>query len=85
MIAGLRGRKRPRSAATTALQRVPTAKEESAVSHYFVRSVLVAVALLSLAGCASDPRYKEGASWVVSQEQERQRLQAMGFPQYSCD
>jgi hypothetical protein len=40
------------------------------------------LALLALAGCASDPRYKQGLGWVVSQEEERQRLQAQGFPQY---
>ena len=47
--------------------------------------LLMTLALLALSGCASDPRYKEGMNWVVSQEQERQRLQAQGFPQYSCD
>ena len=49
------------------------------------RILLLAFALLALAGCASDARYKSGQSWVVQQEQERQRLQAQGFPQYSCD
>ena len=44
--------------------------------------LLTTLALLTLAGCASDPRYKEGLNWVVSQEQERKRLQAQGFPQY---
>jgi len=53
------------------------------VSHFFARILLIALALLAFAGCASDPRYKEGLSWVVWQEQERQRLQAQGFPQYS--
>jgi hypothetical protein len=51
------------------------------------RACLRAVAILALtglalAGCASDPRYQQGLEWVVWQEQERQRLQAMGFPQY---
>jgi hypothetical protein len=43
------------------------------------------LALLALAGCASDPRYKTGQNWVAEQEQERRMLQAQGFPQYSCD
>jgi hypothetical protein len=47
-----------------------------------VPRLLLAVLVLGSAGCASDPRYKEGLNWVVSQEQERQRLQAQGFPQY---
>ena len=52
------------------------------MSHFPSRIVLLVLALLALAGCASDPRYKEGLNWVVSQEEERQRLQAQGFPQY---
>lgn len=48
-----------------------------------LRALLMILAVLAVAGCASDPRYKEGLNWVVSQEQERQRLQAQGFPQYS--
>jgi hypothetical protein len=51
-----------------------------------IRAALAtALAALVLAGCASDPRYNEGVSWVVWQEQERQRLQAQGFPQYNHD
>jgi uncharacterized lipoprotein len=51
-----------------------------------IRAALAAVLVLAaLAGCASDPRYKEGVGWVVWQEQERQRLQAQGFPQYNFD
>lgn len=42
-------------------------------------------AVLILAGCASDPRYKEGLGWVQWQEAERARLQAQGFPQYNFD
>jgi hypothetical protein len=49
----------------------------------FRATLATALAVLVLAGCASDPRYKEGVSWVVWQEQERQRLEAMGFPQYN--
>ena len=45
--------------------------------------VFVALTILALlAGCASDPRYKQGLEWVAWQEQERQRLTAQGFPQY---
>lgn len=36
-----------------------------------------------LAGCASDPRYKQGLEWVQWNEQEKERLNAQGFPQYS--
>jgi hypothetical protein len=57
-------------------------------THRFrsIRAALAAaLAALVLAGCASDPRYNEGVAWVVWQEQERQRLQAQGFPQYNHD
>ena len=60
-------------------------RKESAVPKTLSCILLTTLALLALAGCASDPRNKDGTSWVVSQEQERQRLQAQGFPQYSCD
>jgi hypothetical protein len=40
------------------------------------------LALVVLAGCAADPRYKEGLSWVLYNEAEKARLQAQGFPQY---
>jgi type IV pilus biogenesis protein CpaD/CtpE len=50
-----------------------------------VRIVLAAVAAATLAGCASDPRRAEGLQWVVEQQQERDRLEAQGFPQYSYD
>ena len=39
----------------------------------------------TLAGCASDPRFKEGVSWVTYNEAEKARLQAQGFPQYNLD
>lgn len=51
----------------------------------FLKVILAVVALGALAGCASDPRYKQGVEWVVWQEAERQRLQAAGFPQYNHD
>jgi hypothetical protein len=48
------------------------------------RSFAAAVLLmLGLAGCASDPRYKDGLAWVQWQEAERARLEAQGFPQFS--
>jgi hypothetical protein len=47
------------------------------------RSLLVAIALAVLGGCASDPRYRMGVTWVEEQESERRLLQAQGFPQYS--
>jgi len=43
------------------------------------------VALSVLSGCASDPRYKEGLSWVLYIEAEKKRLNDAGFPQYSRD
>ena len=50
------------------------------------RSLLAAaVVAATLAGCASDPRYKEGVAWVQSNEAEKKRLQAQGFPQYNLD
>jgi hypothetical protein len=48
-----------------------------------VPRILLAVIVLGSAGCAADPRYNKGLEWVVSQEQERQRLEKQGFPQYS--
>ena len=50
------------------------------------KAILIAVAVGILTGCAgADRRYSEGLERVVSAEQERQRLQALGFPQYSRD
>jgi outer membrane biogenesis lipoprotein LolB len=49
-------------------------------------NLLLALAALNvLAGCASDPRSKQGVEWVTWQDAERQRLQAQGFPQYNHD
>lgn len=47
--------------------------------------ILLAVMVLGLAGCASDPRSKQGAEWVQWNEMEKKRLQAAGFPQYNLD
>ena len=50
-----------------------------------IRAVLAAVlTLVVLAGCASVP-HPNAVDIVVWQEQERQRLQAQGFPQYNFD
>jgi hypothetical protein len=46
-------------------------------------ALAVALALIALAGCASDPRYAQGVDWVVSQEAEKKRLDDAGFPQYT--
>jgi hypothetical protein len=45
----------------------------------------LALALLAaaLAGCVADPRYRQGLEWIEWNEQERQRLEAAGFPQYT--
>lgn len=49
-----------------------------------LRAVLAAaLAALVLAGCAGVP--SDGVAIAVWQEQERQRLQAQGFPQYNHD
>jgi hypothetical protein len=49
-----------------------------------IRAALAAaLALIVLAGCAGRP--SDGVEIVVWQEQERQRLQAQGFPQYNFD
>ena len=49
-----------------------------------IRAALVAaLALIALAGCALADRPSQGVEWVVWQEQQRQRLEAQGFPQYS--
>ncbi|HSD42549.1 MAG TPA: hypothetical protein VLD36_11860 [Burkholderiales bacterium] len=50
-----------------------------------LKVILAVVAFGALAGCASDPRYKEGVSWVTWNEAEKARLQAAGFPQYNHD
>jgi hypothetical protein len=48
-----------------------------------IRAALAAALIfLALAGCASDPRYRQGANWVAEQEAERKRLNDAGFPQY---
>jgi hypothetical protein len=46
-----------------------------------LEATLILLALL--AGCGSDPRYAQGLEWVIWNEQEKARLQAQGFPQYS--
>jgi uncharacterized lipoprotein len=55
------------------------------LSRARLRAVLAVVALATLAGCASDPRYSQGVEWVQWNEQEKKRLQAAGFPQYNHD
>ena len=50
-----------------------------------LKVLLAIVALGVLAGCASDPRYKQGLEWVQWNEQEKKRLNAQGFPQYNHD
>lgn len=48
-------------------------------------NLFLAVMVLGIAGCASDPRYKQGLEWVQGNEMEKRRLQAAGFPQYNLD
>jgi hypothetical protein len=56
----------------------------SCIERRSFRAALAAVlVLLALAGCASDPRYKQGIEWVTWQEAEKKRLNDAGFPQYN--
>lgn len=51
--------------------------------RYSIRAALAAaLALIALAGCASDSRSGQAVDWVVSQEAEKKRLNDAGFPQY---
>lgn len=43
----------------------------------------LALALALMAGCTSDPRYKQGLEWVEWNEGQKKRLEAEGFPQYT--
>jgi hypothetical protein len=43
----------------------------------------LALALALLAGCANDPRYKQGLEWVQWNEEQKKSLEAAGFPQYT--
>jgi hypothetical protein len=45
-----------------------------------VRAAAATLLLLALAGCADRPSM--AVQWVVEQEEQRQRLEAQGFPQY---
>ena len=47
------------------------------------RLVILTLLAGGLAGCASDPRYKQGLEWVQWNEQEKKRLNDAGFPQYN--
>jgi|APFre7841882724_1041349.scaffolds.fasta_scaffold00282_14 hypothetical protein len=47
------------------------------------RVAAVCLAAASLSGCASDPRFSSGLEWIEGQAAERQRLEAMGFPQFT--
>ena len=43
----------------------------------------VALALALVSGCTSDPRYQQGLEWVLSNEEQKKRLESEGFPQYT--
>jgi len=49
----------------------------------FRAALAAALAAVVLAGCAFADRPSQGVEIVVWQEQERQRLEALGFPQYN--
>jgi hypothetical protein len=48
-----------------------------------VRTVCMALAVAAVSGCTADPRYKQGLEWVQWNEQQKARLDAAGFPQYT--
>jgi hypothetical protein len=50
---------------------------------WFGAALATVLALLAVAGCASDPRYSQGVEWVQWQEAEKKRLDDAGFPQYT--
>lgn len=50
--------------------------------RYWQKTGAITLAVLALAGCASDPRSSKGIDWVVETEAEKARLDAAGFPQY---
>ena len=51
--------------------------------HRFIPAALAAaLALVILGGCASPQRSAEVLSWVESNEQQKAKLEAEGFPQY---
>lgn len=54
----------------------------SRIARILVGAVFAA---LTLAGCASDPRFKQGVAWVEYNEAQKRQLQAQGFPQYNFD
>jgi hypothetical protein len=48
------------------------------------RRVACLVLTLALAaGCAADPRYAQGLEWIQWNEDQKKRLDAEGFPQYT--
>ena len=49
----------------------------------FSTFVILTLCAAGLAGCAADPRYKQGLEWVQWNEMEKARLDAAGFPQYN--
>jgi hypothetical protein len=49
----------------------------------FSRFAILILFAAGLAGCAADPRYKQGLEWVQWNEMEKARLDAAGFPQYN--
>jgi hypothetical protein len=53
------------------------------VTHRLRAALAATLALVVLAGCASDPRYQQGLEWVLWNEAERKRLNDAGFPQYN--
>lgn len=55
----------------------------SARSGLRVASAGMLLAMLLVSCAPVEQRRAEGASWVAQQEEERLRLEAMGFPQFS--
>jgi hypothetical protein len=60
-----------------------TYRRPKAVATRVLRLAFVAAAAALMAGCAADPRRESGLAWVTEQAEERARLEAMGFPQFT--
>jgi len=45
--------------------------------------LLPSLAVLAVTGCASSLNSPDGRTWVVEQQNERDRLESQGFPQHT--
>jgi hypothetical protein len=68
--------------------RRPAFQEIDMNRQRFKRIVLATVLsgfVAGIVGCASDPRYAMGPTWIKEIEAEKARLNAAGFPQYNWE